>query len=337
MTLCEHHKCTGCGVCQAVCHKDAISFTIDELGFRYPVIDKTRCIECGSCIKICPSLNPIVVEGYDDCYLAWAKDDTIHYESASGGISTVLNKHFINGGGFAIGCSWDAEFNAVLAIIESDTELKRTRGSKYVMSYIANTVWGDIKKRTQKGQKGLVIGLPCQVAAIKSFTKDDENILFVDLICKGGCSPACLKTHLSYLKKRKRLPNITDIRFRGGDNDCYFSLWNNDKIVYKKNISQDPYFYSFMKHGLFRESCYQCQYATSERVSDITIADFWGIDSEFVKDKNTLNGTNLVIVHSDKGRKEGQGAVPAAGTDASHYSLQSADCRRTRQDLRCEQ
>lgn len=57
-----------------------------------------------------------------------------------------------------------------------------------------------------------------------------------------------------------------------------------------------------MKHGLFHESCYQCLYAKSDRVSDITIADYWGIDPEFVKDKHTLNGTNLVVVHSDKGQ-----------------------------------
>lgn len=57
-----------------------------------------------------------------------------------------------------------------------------------------------------------------------------------------------------------------------------------------------------MKHGLFHESCYQCLYAKSDRVSDITIADYWGIDPEFVKNKHTLNGTNLVVIHSDKGQ-----------------------------------
>lgn len=56
-----------------------------------------------------------------------------------------------------------------------------------------------------------------------------------------------------------------------------------------------------MKHGLLRESCYQCQYAKGERVSDMTIADYQGVDPEFVKDKHILNGTNLILIHTNKG------------------------------------
>lgn len=93
------------------------------------------------------------------------------------------------------------------------------------------------------------------------------------------------------------------VKFRGGKYDCQFTAWRKGELLYRDGQFTDSYFYSFMKHGLFRESCYQCQYATSKRVSDITIADYWGIDLEFIKDKNTLNGTNLVIVHSNKGRR----------------------------------
>ena len=199
MTLCEHHNCTGCGVCQAVCHKDAISFTIDELGFRYPVIDDTRCVECGSCAKVCPTLNPIATEECDDCYLAWAKDDTIHYESASGGVSTILNKYFVNCGGFAVGCSWNADMNAVMTIIESESELKRIQGSKYVMSYIPQSTWKGVKKKLNNNMHGIFIGLPCQAAAMKKFTQNHPNILCCDLLCHGGCSPKCFDEHIHHI------------------------------------------------------------------------------------------------------------------------------------------
>ncbi len=303
MILCEHHNCTGCSVCQAVCHKEAISFTIDELGFRYPVIDNTLCVECGACANVCPSLNPIAAEKHNDCYLAWAKDDTIHYESASGGISTVLNQHFVNGGGFAIGCSWDANMNAVMAIVESETELKRIQGSKYVMSYIPHSTWSGVNERLKSNKHGIFIGLPCQTAAMKKFTNNHPNILCCDLLCHGGCSPKCFDEHVHHIERTRRGGGLSDIKFRGGKYDCQFTAWCDGKLIYKVGQYADSYFYSFMKHSLFRESCYQCQYATSKRVSDITIADYWGIDPEFVKDKNTLNGTNLVIVHSDKGRR----------------------------------
>lgn len=283
---------------------DAISFTIDELGFRYPVIDDARCVECGSCAKVCPSLKPITAEKHDDCYLAWAKDDTIHYESASGGVSTVLNKHFVNAGGFAIGCSWNADMNAVMTIIESESELKRIQGSKYVMSYIPQSTWKGVKEKLNNNKHGIFIGLPCQVAAMKKFTHNHPNILCCDLLCHGGCSPKCFNDHIHHIElTRLGGGRLSDVKFRGGKYDCQFTAWRDGELLYRDGQYTDAYFYSFMKHGLFRESCYQCQYATSERVSDITIADFWGIDPEFVKDKNTLNGTNLVIIHSNKGHR----------------------------------
>lgn len=81
MQLCERNKCTGCGVCKAVCTHNAITFDIDNLGFRYPIIDATKCVGCGLCAKKCPTLNPVSINTRNDCYLAWAKNDTIHYLS----------------------------------------------------------------------------------------------------------------------------------------------------------------------------------------------------------------------------------------------------------------
>lgn len=301
MVLCEKVRCTGCGACFAVCNKDAIHFECDSLGFRYPVIDKEKCIECGFCRRKCPAINPFHCEIKNECFIAWAKDDTIHFDSSSGGVAYLLQQQMLNDGGYVIGCIWDKEFSAILTVIDSKDDIKKTIGSKYVQSNIDNTVWGEVKKRAKEGQKGLVIGLPCQVAAIKSFTDNDENILFVDLLCRGGSSPDCLKTHLAYIKKKKKLSNITDVRFRGGANDCTITLWEYDKILYKGGQFRDAYFYSFMKHGLLRESCYYCQYANSNRISDITLADYQGADPEFIRDKHVMNGTNLVLLHTNKG------------------------------------
>lgn len=301
MELCSINACTGCGLCYAVCNRKAIHFKNDALGFRFPIIDSDKCIECGLCRKKCPAINPVNRERMNDCYLAWAKDDTIHYESSSGGMAYILQRYVLKNGGYIIGCIWDDDFNAVLTVIDDLEKLQKTIGSKYVQSYIADSAWSEIKERNKAGQKGVVIGLPCQVAALKAFVNAGTNILFIDLLCRGGCSPACLKTHLLHLRKKKRFPKITDIRFRGGDNDCSITLWNGSEIVYKGAQFRDAYFYSFMKHGLLHESCYHCQYANSNRVSDITLADFWGIDSEFIKDKHQLNGTNLVLIHSEKG------------------------------------
>ena len=303
MNLAEENKCTGCGVCYAVCHKNAISFKIDELGFRYPVIDNSKCVDCGHCTKICPELNPANFENKNDCYIAWANDDNVHYESSSGGVATILAKHIIKQGGFVIGCVWDEQFNAVFKIIETEDELWKIQGSKYVKSYFPEKLWQEIKDKTNIGKYGLFVGLPCQTAALKKYVKKANSLILCDLLCRGGNSPECLKQHLGYVESKQNISQITNIKFRGGKNDCNFTLWNNNELVYKDGQYSDSYFYSFMKHGLLQETCYSCQYAKQNRVSDLTLADFWGISPDFIKDKNVLNGTNLVIVHTVKGEK----------------------------------
>lgn len=299
--LCDINNCTGCGICEKVCHQNAITFDYDDLGFRFPIIDAAKCVECKVCLKKCPVISPVEMEHNSSCYLAWAKDDYIHYNCASGGISYILCRHIVENGGFAVGCVWDKDFNAVLTIIDNAEELERIKGSKYVQSYIPSDVYDNIKRRLKNGEHGIFIGLPCQVAAIKSYFNNDSGLVLCDLLCHGGCSPRYHKEHIEYIKKKKRIDVLSDIKYRGGAYDFCISFWNGKKIKYVRPANADTYFYSFCNHTLFRESCYHCSFAKSERVSDITIADFWGVDNAFISDKRHLNGSNLVLIHSLRG------------------------------------
>lgn len=297
--ICDKTKCTGCGLCGAVCSKNAISFQLDELGFRYPVIDAEKCVDCHLCIKKCPSANPVTFYERNDCYLAWSKDDITHFNSSSGGICYEFGKKVIEQGGVVAGCVWDKDFNAVFKLIDNIEELQRTVGSKYVQSYISNEVFEQIKE-SSKERTVLFVGLPCQAAAM-SRIGGGKFLIIGDLLCHGGCSPKCLKSHIGTIQEKKGIKKVTDIRFRGGEQNCKFTLWNGNELVYKDSMFLDTYFYTFMKHSLLNEACYHCQYAQSNRVSDVTIADFWGIDENFLKEKKVLNGHNLVLVHTDKG------------------------------------
>ena len=49
--------CCGCTACESVCHKKCISMQTDNEGFKYPVVDKTKCVNCRLCEKVCPILN----------------------------------------------------------------------------------------------------------------------------------------------------------------------------------------------------------------------------------------------------------------------------------------
>ena len=51
---------------------------------------------------------------------------------------------------------------------------------------------------------------------------------------------------------------------------------------------------------ILRSSCYQCQAKSGRSHSDITIADFWGINTE-MPEMDYDKGTGLVLLNTDKG------------------------------------
>ena len=56
----------------------------------------------------------------------------------------------------------------------------------------------------------------------------------------------------------------------------------------------------FLKNLILRESCYNCKFKGNNRISDITMADFWGIEKihkEFDDDK----GVSAIIINTNKG------------------------------------
>lgn len=58
----------------------------------------------------------------------------------------------------------------------------------------------------------------------------------------------------------------------------------------------------FLKNIILRDSCYNCQFKKYMRISDITLADFWGVD-KICPEMFDNKGTSLVIVNSSKGEK----------------------------------
>lgn len=66
-----------------------------------------------------------------------------------------------------------------------------------------------------------------------------------------------------------------------------------------KNL--DTYLLSFFEALTYYDSCYDCKYACNERVSDITIGDFWGLGLKEPFKHGYSGAVSVVLINTKKG------------------------------------
>ena len=276
--------CCGCGACMAVCALQAITMEEDPWGVLYPKIDPSKCIQCGRCLKICPYHETTTGNPPAAVYAAVGSCDETVKNSASGGIFASLAAACLQKGGLAAGAVLDCENSrAEVYHLLSDTQqdLGRMQGSKYVQSR-AWRCYPQVQSALEGGKTVLFSGTPCQVAAVKALTGDPSNLVTVDIICHGVPSEKMLNDYLNILARRLR-GTITDFRFR--DKTCQKQFAARIDLAGKKThgpvflkSSLLSFYTHFLKGTFYRENCYSCPYACSQRISDITMGDYWGVE-----------------------------------------------------------
>ena len=302
MNIVEKEYCTGCGACYNICPKNAITMVENDEGFLYPTIN-SKCVECGLCKKICPILKNEIRDIKPYAYVAINNDNKIRQNSSSGGIFLLLAKYVVKLGGVAFGASFNDKFEVEHTFIEKEEQLNKLQGSKYVQSVIGET-YKQVKDFLKQDRYVLFTGTPCQIEGLKAYLQKDYDKLYTqDIICHGVPSPKVWK---KYLKLREKIDGkkASKIEFRNKDNG--WKLFNIKFTYkdeeYKNNQTKDLFMQSFLRNICLRNSCYNCRFKKKERISDITLADFWGIEQirpEFDDD----NGTSLVIINSTKGQE----------------------------------
>lgn len=298
-------KCSGCTACFAICPKDAITMQADSEGFKYPVIDKNKCIDCGLCCKVCPLENMYGNFGEDKTSFACrAKDKNFAKQSSSGGVFGILANMYIKEQAVIYGAAFDDNWNVCHIRADKKDELKSLYTSKYVQSDIGNT-FRQVKCDLDNGKKVLFAGTPCQVAGLKSYLqKDYFNLLSVDFICHGVPSPLVWQRYI--IAMEKKLNNkITEISFRDkedGWKNYYFKLSTGNGNVFYEKHGENIYMKGFLKDLYLRSSCYDCKFKTLHRASDITLADFWGIE-KIIPEINVEKGVSLCWSSSEKGKQ----------------------------------
>lgn len=299
----DKKNCTGCYACFNICPVNCISMESDEEGFEYPRVETNKCIKCGKCVDICPILNSIDVDNNPVAYACINEDESIRLESSSGGIFSLIAEKVIKNDGLVFGAEFNKNFEVEHNFVESENELGKFRGSKYVQSKI-----GDTYKKAEKfllsGRLVLFTGTPCQIAGLKSYLGHSyDNLLCLDIICHGVPSPEVWKKYVEY-REEKAGSKTQRIAFRRKDEGwkrySVSFLFKND-TEYRKTLDKDLYMRAFLKNVCLRPSCYDCKFKTIHRQSDITLADFWGIGNLF-PEMDDDKGTSLILVNSNAGK-----------------------------------
>jgi len=301
-------KCVGCSLCSVVCPKGSITICERKKdGFRYPKIDYKSCINCGLCLRKCP----ITLEEKNkeinkpiNVFAAVSSDNKIRENSASGGISTTFAKWVIHQGGAVCGAAYSDDFLQVKHIIvETESDLYKIQGSKYVQSNIEKDIYLRIKNELQSGRIVLFTGTHCQVAALYSFLdkKKYSNLVIVDVLCHGVPSPLAWKKYIEWQRKKHNNQRVISVNMKEKE-----PSWNQStmKISFDSEVycsGNDYWKMAFSSDILLRKSCYDCQFKRGKVFSgsDITIGDFWGGDDYDFVPKN--RGLSFVMINTNHG------------------------------------
>ena len=301
--ICENNLCTGCTACFSICPKNAITMTENEEGFKYPVIDNSKCIKCQMCKKTCPILKNEKNESLNECYAAFSKDKKIRENGSSGGIFQILAEDVLNKNGIVIGAAFDEKFVLSHIPIDKYQDLNKLLGSKYVQSDMKE-IYKYVKEKL-KDRLILFVGTPCQVAGLKSYINGkDENLITIDFICHGVPSGKVFQKYIKEIEKKYK-KKISYYSFRDKKNG-----WKNynTKIVIEQNEiieqhNKNNYMKIFLWDLALRQSCYNCKFKLGNKYSDITLGDFWGIENkpEIIEDDD--KGISAIILNTIKGKK----------------------------------
>lgn len=318
-------ECYGCEACAQVCGHKALQMIEDAEGFRYPILDASKCVNCNLCHKVCPAEEyPTKRHVSNSAFGGYIKNLSVRKLSTSGGaFSAIVDVFCVSD--YAIFGAVSEGLEVHHSYVEDKTLINAFRGSKYSQSKMGDCY--RLAGRFLKAGKNIVFsGTPCQIAGLNkyldtllSITK--ENLLTIEVVCEGVPSPLYLRKLRKDIlaSKESDIVNL-DYRFKESHNSNFNSFklgikdqgkWDfqvmrielDNGTVIKKDRWFNPFWSIWLKHLMSRPSCYHCPAATAERVADITLGDLWGVHLYCPELYGHNGGASVIIANTDKGKE----------------------------------
>lgn len=282
-------------------------------GFYRIAVNADRCVECHLCEQHCHILHPEHLRRNDarkvQPLAGWSTNEEIIRRSASGGIFAQLAHDMLGDGNtYVYGAALQTDNSVRHIEISSREELPLLQNSKYQQSYTAG-IYRQVKQRLKEGARVLFSGVPCQVAGLYVYLHKHpellEHLYTSEVLCHGV--PTC-ELHRQALKieDARRIVSYRTKEGTGwtGNNNRLTYEMNDGRIVSKKKHVHDFLFRAYLQFSYTRENCFQCPYSAIDRVSDVTLGDFWGWNKSRRKEEyNNRMGVSIIFPNSAKGRE----------------------------------
>ncbi len=298
----DKNNCCGCSSCANICPKQCIKMVEDFEGFFYPEIDFANCVQCDLCTKSCPTINKSNIDNKPIFYGCFNKDEIDRKSSSSGGVFHLLCEYVISRNGVVFGAAFDDKFNVLHSYADNMDDCIKFKGSKYLQSVIGKS-YIKAKKFLDEDRLVLFSGTPCQIEGLVCFLKKEySNLITQDIVCHSVPSLRVWEEYKKYISDNKTITNIDFRNKKNGWDKGTFIAKFDDGSVFEQPYTDTEYIKGFLNGLYSRPSCYDCKFSNLNRVSDITLGDFWGVQS-FYPDLYDNKGTSIVLVNSPKGKK----------------------------------
>jgi len=303
------HLCLSCGACYTICRYHSISYHETVGGYLFPVVDKNTCINCGLCYKVCPGIRfnkPLAEQTPEypfigniiSCRVGKATNETIFWNSQSGGIATALLAHLLETGQIS---------GAIVATMQTakpprgDVMLAKTvedlidaQKSKYLPIPLLSII---SQLKTSEAPVAIV-GLPCQIHGLNNLISLYPDIglkifIKIGLICDRIQTNAVV----DFFGLKAATQNMDYFTFRDKTRPIYPG---NPvvKIEGGKEVVLDASLRMAVKNFFTPPRCRLC-FDKLNVYADIVLGDPHGI-----KGIERTHGTTLVLTRTQKGENE---------------------------------